>query len=87
MFNNQIWFGFFATGLSLSISSMIHFKKYWIKTGYAFIVNIAVFFISVLVILPLSGILPYLFGITTFPLTILVITGFFVLIAGVVLYI
>lgn len=85
--NNHVWLPFFATGLSISIFSIIHFQSYWIKDGYANKLNLTLFFTAVLILLPLSSILPYLFGVTTLSLTLLNIISFFILIAGVVLFI
>lgn len=85
--NNHIWLPFFATGVSISIFSIIHFQSYWVKDGYANKLNLILFFTAVLILLPLSSILPYLFGVTTLSLTLLNIISFFILIAGVVLFI
>ena len=85
--NNHVWLPFFATGLSISIFSIIHFQSYWIKDGYANKLNLILFFTAVLLLLPLSSILPYLFGITTLSLTLLNVISLFILIAGVVLFI
>ena len=86
LYYNHLWFTFLASGTAFTFTSVIHLKRYWIRTGYAFIVNIITFFVSVLVILPLSSVLPYLYGISTLPLTLLAIIGFFVFIVGIILY-
>ena len=86
LYYNQIWFPFFATGLSITIFSIFHFKSYWIKDGYAHKLNLVLFFCAILLLLPLSSILPYLFGVTTLSLTLLNIISFFILFAGTVIY-
>src|SRR5690554_1715523 len=83
--NNTLWVGLLITGLVFLVYTTIHFTKYWYKTNYANIINQVMFYLSAFVFIPLSTVLPYLNGISFWPVTILFVVGFFTLGAGIVL--
>ncbi len=83
--NNTLWVGLLITGLVFMVYTTIHFTKFWYKTNYANIINQVMFYLSGFVLIPLSTVLPYMNGISFWPVTVLFIVGFFTLGAGVVL--
>ena len=82
---NAFWLGafvFFLTGLGFYL---IDYRRYWYKTGFAFRFQQVYFYVSLIVFLPLSALLPYLNGVTYFPLVGLLVIGFFITATGVIL--
>ena len=84
---NELWLAPLATGTSLCTTSVYFFGKYWHRKSFAYRFNLVTFFFSVLVILPLSAVLPYVFGLTTLPVTFLFVIAVFVMLSGIILFI
>lgn len=80
------WLGTFLIGAGVCLSSLVYLKKYWIRTGYAYITNIVLLMLSVAIVIPYSVIKPYLNGITWLPVTLLLVVGVFVAFSSIVLY-
>ena len=82
---NAIWLGafvFFLTGLGFYL---IDYRRYWYKTGFAYRFQQSYFYVSLIIFLPLSALLPYLNGVTYFPLVGLLVIGFFIAATGIIL--
>ena len=83
---NFVWIGLFITGTSMTISTLFLNTKYWNYRGAPYKINLTLLFISVLLILPFSAIIPYLNGVSWFPVTALFTISLFVFVAGLILY-
>lgn len=81
---NELWASFFFPGLTYAIYSTKTFNTYWYQPGWAYKLNKSLFFLSYLVLLPVAAIIPYIYGISWFPITFLFVLGFFVTGAGVI---
>lgn len=85
LLTNQFWIGSFITFFASLILYMIDYARYWYRIGFAYRFIVSYFYSGLLIFLPLSAILPYLNGVTYFPLVGLLVIGFFILAAGIIL--
>ena len=74
------WIGYIVAGLGLSILASLNHERYWYKIGYAAILNLSFQLIGLFILIPLGAIIPYMFGITFYPVTVLFIVS--ILIVG-----
>lgn len=73
---------------STNILISLYFKrKYWIKSGYANIINNVILYSLAIILLPVSVIMPYLRGVTWIPVVALFTISFFLAFASLVIYI
>ena len=84
---NELWSIFFFPGAFLALYTTQTFNFYWFKPGWAYKWHRTLFFLSYLGFIPLSAIIPYIYGISWFPITLLLVLGVFILGAGVILLI
>ncbi|HHT82372.1 MAG TPA: leucine-rich repeat protein [Acholeplasmataceae bacterium] len=80
------WVGLFIIGMGFTIVSIFYLKKYWILNGYAYILNISIFFIGLGLITPYSVIKPYLNGITWIPVVLLFSVSLFFAFSTLILF-
>lgn len=81
---NEIWSIFFFPGLTFAVYSTLNFNVYWYKPGWAYKLNKVLFFISYLFLIPISAIVPYIYGISWLPITLLLVLGIFIIGAGII---
>lgn len=82
---NQLWVGFFVFFLTSLLFYLVEYGRYWYKVGLAYQFQQVYFYLGLIIFLPLSALLPYLNGVTYFPLVGLLVIGFFISATGVVL--
>jgi Leucine Rich Repeat (LRR) protein len=84
---NLIWISMVIIGTVISITTIIGIQHYWHRKSLAYISNWVAFFISTILIIPVSTIIPYFNGITWIPITLMFTIGFFVFFGGILLFI
>jgi hypothetical protein len=85
LITNQFWFSsftLFATGFSWYL---VDWQRYWYKIGFAFKAQRVSFYLSLIIFLPLSALLPFFYGLSFFPLIALFVVGFFLTGVGILL--
>ena len=84
---NQLWVGFLFLSVALTLLYWLDRDYYWYKPGWPSQINQIGFYLGLTIFLPLSAVLPYLNGVTYFPLIGLFVIGLFVAATGVILFI
>jgi hypothetical protein len=85
LLSNQFWIGSLLFSLSSILLFVIDYQRYWYKPGFAYRYQQGFFYVGIVIFLPLSGLLPYLNGVTYFPLVGLLVIGFSILASGIIL--
>lgn len=80
------WLGIFIASSIALVSSILFAKRYWIRNGYAFVLNWITIVLTATITLPFSVIKPYIDGITWLPVLLLLVVAIFITISTVILF-
>jgi hypothetical protein len=84
LITNNLWISFFITGILLFTGTIIDYRHIWYKKHYVYFTYSFLYYVALIVLLPISALIPYLRGISFIPLIILFIISFMISAFGII---
>jgi hypothetical protein len=81
---NNIWIVPSFPGIIYAAYTTFNLNNYWNKEGLTYKINIALLMVSYLILIPLAAVIPYLYGISWFPIIILLLIGIIIVGVGLI---